>query len=150
MYCVKYRVCTVLTDAQHTIQYDHVSVLLREPAGPCVFSLHTLCTWLTWSQEEFTESERYCWATQSLESATLKSLGFISAKLLSWHLISNRKQRYSTDSAPAVFPISDFLKSLSQVVQCVQSVKNTVVQWFPTRGMCRIMNISVAASGTEK
>lgn len=59
------------------------SALLWEPRA-FGFGLPTLCTRWAWGEEEFTESEPYCWAALSLQSATLKSSGFISAKLLSW------------------------------------------------------------------
>lgn len=145
MYCVEYRVCTVLpyrctTHSTTRLGLDSVCYC-GSPRAPC-FSLCTLCTWWTQSEEEFTESEQYCWATQSLQSATLKSVGLVSAKLLSWHFISNRKQRYSTDPASTEFPFKDFWKARPTWFTVCDQLK---IQWFPTRGTCSLRETSVAA-----
>lgn len=67
MYCVKYRVCTVLTDAQYTIRYGHVwtECVSVGASGPFV-SVFTHCTHDEYEVRKNLQNQRNIAEPQSL------------------------------------------------------------------------------------
>lgn len=134
-YCVKYRVCTVLTDAPHTIRHGHVwaqrvTAGAGGPPPPSSFNIHTLRT-RTWKWGRIYRAILLSHVVSSKCNIKKVRMYFCQATLMA--LYFQQKNNVTVQILPPrCLSILRFLRSSSQVVQCVQTVKNTAVQWFPT------------------
>lgn len=121
----------------HHTQYDTVmsglSVLQQEPAGPpppSSFNIHTLRT-RTWKWGRIYRAILLSHVVSSKCNIKKVRIYFCQATLMA--LYFQQKNNVTVQILPPrCLSILRFLQSSSQVVQCVQTVKNTAVQWFPT------------------
>lgn len=115
--------------AQYTIRYGRVWTVVTVGASGLEFQSFKHCARDEHEVREHLSSRSNIARPHSLFKVQhLKSLGFVSTKLLSWHFIADRKQCYSAEPLPHRGSILSCRKSFPKVTQYVQSVKNTRVQ----------------------
>ena len=128
MYCVEYRVCTVLTDARYTIRYAHVSVCY------CVSASHTVHMMnMKWGRIYRVGAILLSHTVSSKCNIKKLRVYFCQATFMALYPRQKTRLQYRASAPTVLYSVLRFLISLSQVAQCVQSDKNTLVQWFPTR-----------------
>ncbi len=125
MYCVQYRVCTVLTDAQYTIRYGHVwtQCVTAGGLGPVCQSSHTVHMMnMKWGRIYRVQAILLSHKVSSKCNIKKLRICFCQATLMA--LYRRQKSSVTVQSfCPHCGSILGFLKGSSQVAQCVWSVK---------------------------
>lgn len=156
MYCVKYGVCTVLTDAQYTIRYCHVwtQCVTVGGSGPMFQSSHTVHMMnMKWGRIYRVRAILLSHTVSSKCNIKKLRIYLCQATLMALYPRQKSMLQYRA-SAPHCGSIIRFLKGLSQVAQYVQSVKKIhqhsdsqpakgVLMQLPgiTSGYCRVVEL---------
>lgn len=131
MYCVEYRVCTVLTDARYTIRYSHV---WTQCVTVCQSSHTVHMMNMKWGRIYRVRAILLSRTVSSRCNIKKLRIYFCQATFMALYPRQKTRLQYRASAPTVLYSVLRFLISLSQVAQCVQSDKNTLVQWFPTRG----------------
>ncbi|GAA6217816.1 uncharacterized [Lates japonicus] len=126
MYCVKYGVCTVLTDAQHTIRHGHVwTPCVTAGAGGPRVSVLTHC-----AHDEHELRKNLQRQSSILLSHTVSSkcnnkkfkIYFCQATFMALYLRQKTMLQYRA-SAPSVVPLKDFLNARHKCLSMCSQLK---------------------------